>query len=249
MIKKIGIIGCTGRMGKLLQEKISDHKEFTNGIGYSNSMKNLSSLERVFSDNDYVIDFSKPELLHTILETAINFSKPLVICTTGWNKDSYQEFLIQVSQKIPLVIASNTSIGAYLQRRLVKELAKILDSDYDIDILEKHHRNKVDIPSGTAYSLIEDIKEIKLSTKGTRYEASILKEGLRPNNFIAISSQRSGNIPGDHEVSFTSNDEILSIRHVALNRAIFAQGALRIIDWLNKSMPKPGLYTMEDILA
>lgn len=248
-MKKIGVIGSTGRMGRLLQEKISDHKDFVNGIGFSNSLSGSSSLEKVFAENDYVIDFSQPELLKSILEVAIKIPKPLVICTTGWNKELYQEILVQVSQKMPLVIASNTSVGAYLQRYLVSEAARILGSEYDIDIFEKHHRHKVDLPSGTAHSLIQDVQEVKFLNQGVKYDASMLKEGLRPDNLIAINVQRSGNIPGEHDVTFTSDDEMISIRHVALNRAIFAKGALRIVEWLDKNLSKPGLYMMKDILG
>ena len=248
MSRKIGIIGSTGRMGLLLQEKIAKHPHFVNGPGFSRSQLANTSLMRVFSENDYLIDFSNPELMQSILETALVIPKPLVICTTGWNPESYQELLNQVIRKMPVVLASNTSIGAYLQKQLVQEISKILGSDYDIDILEKHHRYKVDIPSGTARSLIQEIQNVKNTHQSVVYEASMLEKGPRKDNVIGISIQRSGNIPGDHEVTFTSDDEMISIRHVAFSRNLFAQGALRIVEWLDHARPQPGLYTMQDVL-
>lgn len=249
MVKKIGIIGFTGRMGKLLADKIEKHAHFLIGPGYSQSKSHQTSLEDVFLANDYVIDFSKHHLLASILETAIKIPKPIVICTTGWYQKDYQNLITQASKKVPLVIAPNTSVGAYLQKRLVSELAKILNADYDIDIHDKHHRHKIDIPSGTAQDLIHEIQKAKKSHQGLDYEASILEKGPRPNNFIGISVERSGNIPGDHEVTFTSIDELISIKHVAFDRSIFAQGAVRILEWLEKSEPGPGIYTMADIFA
>ncbi len=248
-MKKIGIIGCTGRMGQLLQEKIAQHKYFISGPGFSKSKSDTISLAEVFSENDYVVDFSKPELMQMVLEEALNFLKPLVICTTGWQQDAYQDLLNQVAKKMPIVIASNTSIGAYIQRYITREVAKILGNNYDIDIVEKHHRNKIDIPSGTANSLIQDIQDTKKLYYGMSYQAVTLKEGPRPENIIGVNVQRTGNIPGDHEISFTSPDEMISIRHVAFNRDIFAQGAIKIAEWLEDANPPPGLYTMEDILC
>ncbi len=247
-MKKIGIIGCTGRMGQLLQEKIAQHKHFINGGGFSKSRSDEVSLSTVFSENDYVIDFSKPELIQMILEMAIKLPKPLIICTTGWRQAAYQDIFNQATIKMPIVVASNTCIGAYIQRYLAREVARILGNNYDIDVLEKHHRNKVDMPSGTAHCLIQDVQDAKQLYHGVRYTASNFKEGPRPENIIGINVQRSGNIPGDHEISFTSPDEMISIRHVAFNRGIFAQGALKIAEWLEDTNPAAGLYTMADVL-
>ncbi len=247
-MKKIGIIGCTGRMGQLLQEKIAQHKYFISGPGFSKSKSNTISLAEIFSENDYIVDFSKSELMQMVLEEALNFPKPLVICTTGWQQGSYQDLLNQAAKKMPLVIASNTSIGAYIQRYIAREVARILGNDYDIDIVEKHHRNKIDIPSGTANSLIQDIQDTKQLYHSMSYEALTLEEGPRPENIIGVNVQRTGNIPGDHEITFTSPNEMISIRHVAFNRDIFAQGAIKILEWLADTKPSVGLYTIADVL-
>ena len=248
-MKKIGIVGCSGRMGKLLQQEIAKHKNFTTGLGFSKSQSKGSSLSLVFSENDYVVDFSKPELLPLILEGLTHAPKPLVICSTGWSGKDLWKAVKQAAAKAPIVIAPNTSLGVSIQRHLVREVAKLLGSDYDIDILEKHHGNKVDAPSGTASALIQDIQGVK-QQQGLKYNVSTFeKGGARSNPSIGLSIQRAGNIPGHHEVSFTSADEMISIKHVAFDRALFAQGAVRVLEWLSQgAASQPGLYSMADVL-
>jgi 4-hydroxy-tetrahydrodipicolinate reductase len=246
MKQPIGIIGNTGRMGRLLTDQINKHPKFITGVGFDHSR--TIALEEVFQQNDYVVDFSNSELIEAVLNTAANHHKPLVICTTGWSYNEQLPLIEKIAQKAPVVIASNTSVGAYLQRYLVKQLAKILGEEYDIDISEKHHRHKIDIPSGTAMTLIEDIQAVKKQHHNLSYQAHPLEKGPRPEHFIGVAVERSGNLPGDHEVSFTSLEEKISIRHVAFDRALFARGAIKVLEWLEGTKPAPGIYTMENVL-
>jgi len=248
MKKKIGIIGSTGRMGRIVKEQISAHNNFENGLNFNDENSLEITLEEVFGSNDYIIDFSSPQIIGSILEIVFSTPRPLVIGTTGWSGQQVRDLLIKASAKAPIVIASNTSYGMAIQRYMVRQLARLLDSNYDIDITEKHHRHKIDIPSGTANTLLKDIQDTKQNYHELNYEAYVLKNGPRPPNFIGINIQRSGNINGDHEVSFISPDEMISIKHVAFNRSLFAKGALNIVNWLDQTKPQPGLYSINDIL-
>lgn len=248
MKKTIGIVGCTGRMGGVLTE-IINASEFAAGAGYGLGQEPPVELATVFQTNDFVVDFSNASLIETLLSTAITSPKPLVICTTGWPADKYQEQLQRLSAVVPVVIATNTSVGAFLQRYLVGKLAGILDGDYDIDIIEKHHRNKVDCPSGTAMTLFNDIRREKQEVFGADYSTFPLSEGPRQDNYVGMEVLRSGNLPGDHAVSFTSLEEMITVQHVAFDRKLFAKGAVRIVRWLNDTKPQPGIYSMADVLG
>jgi 4-hydroxy-tetrahydrodipicolinate reductase len=246
-MEKIGIVGNSGRMGNLLAAAIENHKHFTLGLGFSRNQQPYAPLQEVFSENDCIIDFAKGEMVEELLKTAIIKPKPLIICSTGWQYDKVAHLISQLSNKVPLVIAPNTSIGSYLQRYLAKRLAEFLDDEFDIDIIEKHHRHKVDIPSGTVNTLITDIQKTK-QRLGLQYKAGVLAEnGPRPDNFIGLAVLRSGNLFGDHEITFTSSEEMLSVRHVAFSRTLFAKGAIKIVEWLKNTKPAPGVYGMENI--
>lgn len=251
MIKYVGIIGISGRMGTLLASLIQDHDKigYSYELGTSFGRAQPPALSEVFKNNDCVVDFSSAELTKELLEIAQKFPKPLVICTTGWDRNELDARLQAVAKMAPLVIASNTSIGANVQRYLATQVAKILDQEYDIDILEKHHKGKIDSPSGTAVTLLQSIQEAKQQQYGLNYQIyNPISDGKRPNNSIGINAQRSGNVAGEHEVSFTSSEELISIKHVVFNRMLFAKGAMKIIDWLNKMSPANGIYNMADVL-
>ncbi len=243
MNNKVGIIGNSGRMGVLLAEKISISKDLKLGSGYSRNQTPFIKLEDVFASNDYIVDFSKAELVEEVLKKASEFLKPTIICTTGWDLENLKTLIEDVAKKTIIVIASNTSVGACLQRYLVREATRILSDEFEIDIHEKHHKHKVDIPSGTAKSLFEQI--IKIRHNST---LQILEQGPRPNNIVCFSAQRTGNIVGEHKVEFNSSHEMVSIEHIAFDRSIFAFGAIRILNWIKSNKPSNGLYTMENVL-
>jgi 4-hydroxy-tetrahydrodipicolinate reductase len=228
MQKNIGIIGHTGRMGKLLLEVLQNNNDFKFCQGYSRHAA-ANSLSDVFIKSDCIIDFSSKDLIHDLLKAATNYPKPLLICTTGWQQEEVAEELQAIAAKVPVMLAANTSLGAWLQRHLVKIAANILDETYDLDLLEKHHKHKKDSPSGTAKQIIADLHTIMPQTR------------------VAVHTIRAGNIAGEHEVSFTSNEERISITHEVFDRKIFAVGALRLAKWLLNSGRKPGLYTIDDL--
>ena len=248
MSKTVGIIGSTGRMGAVLAGVIAD-SEFSAGLGYGLGQEPWVELNTVFQSNDYVVDFSNASLIGVTFKQALLCPKPLVICTTGWSADDYSEQLDALSARVPVVIATNTSVGAFMQRYLVRKLAGALSADYDIDIIEKHHRNKIDCPSGTAMTMCNEIKKEKRAVFGETYGTHPLHEGPRPDGYIGMEVVRSGNLPGDHVVSFTSLEEMISVQHIAFDRKLFAKGAVRIVRWLSASNPAPGIYGMADVLG
>ena len=247
MKKTVGIVGSTGRMGGVLADVINS-SEFVVGIGFGLGQEPQVELATVFLENDFVVDFSNAGLVERLLKEALINPKPLVICTTGWSAEDYKEQLAELSVIVPVVIATNTSIGAFLQRYLVRKLAGVLSADYDIDIIEKHHRNKVDCPSGTAMTLFKDIRQEKQVVFAAEYTTHPLHEGPRPDNYVGMEVVRSGNLPGDHAVSFISLEEMISVQHVAFDRKLFAKGAVRIVRWLSETAPQPGIYSMADVL-
>lgn len=239
-MKKVGIIGITGKLGSMIADSLMKSGEYMLGPSFAKSWQDNICLGDVFIHNDFIIDASNAEFTKTILLSAIAHPKPLIICTTGFAEP---ELIQKLSAKSPIVVASNNSFGAFLQRTLTKQLAELLGAEFDIDIIEKHHRNKIDIPSGTATKIIETIQQVK------SYQAQTLEHGPRPDNIIGLAATRSGYVFGEHEVIFSSEDEIISIKHTALNRNIFAKGALKILDWLKHINPKAGSYTIDDVFA
>ena len=229
MTISVGVIGNTGKTGNALVSLIKEENSFN--LGKCFNKKSLHSLGEVFNENDYIVDFSNSALTESVLRAAISCPKPLVLCVTGFTENKLIANLIEnLATKSCVVIAPNTSIGACLQRFLAEKIATLLDSEYDIDILEKHHCHKLDKPSGTAIDLVDSLKK-KIKEKS-----------------IQVNSIRSGNLPGEHEVSFVSNFESISIKHTVFERILFAKGALKILHWL-KSNHSYGIYKMTDVLG
>ena len=249
MLKKVGIIGGSGRLGNEIANLITSSSKYQLGLSYSRSNTEDTSINDVFLENDYVIDASSSNIISNVLLAALNNPKPLLILTTGWQESSFQEELNSLSKLSCIIIASNTSYGAYMQGAIAYDIAKNLGLEYDIDIIEQHHRNKLDQPSGTALNLFNIIANSKKENHNLNYTLYEHKANSQPRDplTISIESRRSGNIPGEHEVYFTSSDEIISIKHVALNRSLFAKGAIKILDWLRLNKPKPGIYHLSDV--
>jgi 4-hydroxy-tetrahydrodipicolinate reductase len=246
-MKSIGIIGNTGRMGIELTREIEQNENFSVGTGFNSMSSELISIVEVFKSNDYIIDFSNANLLEKILKAAAICPKPIIICTTDWSQEELQHYIDDISSKVPVVISPNTSLGVYVLRHLVKILAEMLGTNYDIDVTERHHRHKKDIPSGTAKSLLNDILKKKKLVHNLSYRNFHLKEGPRPQNYIDMMAYRSGNVFGEHEVSFTSKEDMISVKHIAYSRKLFASGALNIVSWLDDKNIDSGIYSMDDI--
>jgi 4-hydroxy-tetrahydrodipicolinate reductase len=241
---KIGILGSTGRVGKLLIDEM-EGKDWPD-LSYIGGLHSASTQEEttaLFEKADMLIDFSAPTATEQNIITATHHRKPMIIGTTGLSHEQENEITF-ASKEIPLIYAANTSIGVTLLQGLVEQAAKALDVSYDIEILETHHKHKVDAPSGTALALG------KAAAKGRGIDApsgDTNRSGARVDGTIGYAVRRGGDVPGEHSVTFYGAGERIELSHIASDRHLFAKGALRAAQWLHG---KPaGLYTMKDVLG
>lgn len=193
-----------------------------------------------------IIEFSVHTATLPIVEMAVAHNKPVVIGTTG-HTDEEKKAITALTEKIPVVWAGNYSVGVNLLFYLTKKAAQILGSDYHPEIIEMHHRHKVDAPSGTAERLLEVVREARsLSPEQVQHGRQGIT-GARPDDQIGMHALRGGDVVGDHTVMFAGDGERFELTHKASDRKIFAQGAIRAAHWVVNQ--KPGLYLMEDVLG
>lgn len=237
------ISGISGRMGKELQAAIQTPYFYKNyrllgGFGKETSK---SEVNQLMLSGNLLIDFSSSENFPNILSLIGEYKIPALICTTGIETDSLNK--LQNSDHIaPILYSQNTAIQVNLFAKLAAQISKHLP-DYDVDILDYHHKGKKDSPSGTALmtaSAIEDARECKHKYINQK------NHYLRGDHEIGFSSVRAGNIFGKHEVLIVSDDDMISLSHQSFNRSIYAKGALSIGKWLIKQAP--GFYTMDNYM-
>jgi len=252
---KVGILGSTGRMGEHLISNVLD----TDGLELSvlhvfDELKTavpdsilITNDMKVFLDNcDVVIDFSAPVATQNLLEEALENPTPLVIATTGFTEHQ-QNLLTEASEKMPVLYSSNMSAGIALLKQLVEQVAGTL-KDFDIEIVEQHHRHKVDSPSGTALTLAEfaangrglDLDAVRISGRDGQI-------GARTKDEIAVMALRGGDIVGRHTVGFYNDGEFIELNHTATSRETFSKGAIRAAAWVVNQ--KSGLYSINDCLG
>lgn len=237
---KVLLNGAKGRMGQAIREAAPAYQaNIVHAIDAGDPVPPLK-------DVDVVIDFSVHSATPGIVKLAAEAGKPVVIGTTGHTESERASILEHVRQ-IPIVWAGNYSIGVNLLFYLTAKAARILGQGYDPEIVEMHHRHKVDAPSGTAERLLEVVREArKLSVEQVKHGRHGLV-GARPADEIGMHALRGGDVVGDHTVIFAGDGERFELTHKASNRKIFAQGALHAARWvLGQSA---GLYRMEDVLG
>lgn len=263
---KIAIIGAGGRMGRSLIEACaqtegcqlsaaieqkgssligSDAGEFT-GLG-TTGIKLVDNLSAVADHFDTLIDFTRPEATIDNLEFCVANNKKIVIGTTGFT-DAQKKQIHDSAKKISIVFAPNMSVGVNLCFKLLETAARIMGGNADIEIIEAHHRHKVDAPSGTALKM----GEIVADALGRNLDECAVygrqgQTGEREKNTIGFETIRAGDIVGDHTVMFANNGERVEITHKASSRMTFANGAVRAAIWLNDQ--PPGLYDMQHVLG
>ena len=239
---RIGIIGSEGAMGHALAQVIaaSTH-EFSGGIDKGGDVARLADA------SDVLVDFSAPGALQHNLHAAIGAGIPILVGTTGLEA-SHHQAIDNAARAVAVLQTGNTSLGVTLLAHLVREAASRLGPDWDIEIVEMHHRRKVDAPSGTALLLGEaaaDGRGIDLATN--RDSGRDGQTGARKEGAIGFAALRGGTVAGEHSVILAGDEERITLSHSAENRMIFARGAVRAAEWLIGR--SPGRYRMAEVLG
>ena len=239
---KIAINGSNGRMGQALIEAVKLNPNVSQG----SILNRGDDIKRVLKDFDVLIDFTRPEATLDALSVCQSAGKAMVIGTTGFSDDALKA-IDQASSDIPIVFAPNMSVGVNLTLKLLETTAKVIGTDSNIEIVEAHHRHKVDAPSGTALKMGEvianalgrDLSECAVyGREGT--------EEPRDRQTIGFSSIRGGDVVGEHTVTFFMEGERVEITHKASSRMTYANGAVKASQWLTNQAN--GLYSMQDVL-
>ena len=265
-MRRIAVMGAAGRMGKTLIDAVQQRSPVCGltaavvrpgsslvgaDAGELVSLGRIgvplsASLEDVADEFDVLIDFTLPEVMLGNLAFCRQAGKAMVIGTTGLNA-AQKQLLVDAAKDIPIVFASNFSVGVNLSFKLLDIAARVMGDDADIEIIEAHHRHKVDAPSGTAMRMGEVIADAlgrdlhKVAVYGREGHT-----GAREHETIGFATVRGGDVVGDHTVLFAAEGERLEITHKASSRMTFAKGAVRAAQWLDGR--EPGLYDMQDVL-
>ncbi|MBK8174497.1 MAG: 4-hydroxy-tetrahydrodipicolinate reductase [Rhodospirillales bacterium] len=263
---RIGISGCAGRMGRMLVQTVlaNDEAVLAGGSerpGHPDLGADLGTLAGVpplgvrlgddaaalFAAADAVIDFSSPAAVFESSHLAAAHATALVVGTTGLGREHHAA-LAAAAERVPVVVAANMSLGVNLLLGLTRKVAAVLGDDYDIEIVEMHHRHKVDAPSGTALALGDAAatgRGIALADAAVRVRDG--HTGTRAPGAIGFATLRGGDVVGEHSVIFATEGERIELTHKATSRAIFAKGAVHAALWCDGRAP--GLYAMRDVLG
>lgn len=245
------LCGANGKMGHAVRNVVKEQSAYVQiAAGYdvldttSADFPVYDSLDKVTEKIDCIIDFSHVSMTDSILDYAKEKGIPAVICTTGLSKDQLSK-LEFYSKDTPIFFSANMSLGVNLLIDLVCKASKILENSFDIEIVEKHHNQKLDAPSGTALAIADAISDtVAYDAKYVFDRHSVRKK--RDKEEIGIHAVRGGNIVGEHTVLFAGTDEVIEIKHSATSKNVFAVGAVRAAMFM--SGKKPGLYTMSDLV-
>ena len=239
---KIAITGSNGRMGRALIRAVKINPDVSQGP----MLNRGDDINLVLKDFDVLIDFTRPEATLNALSICQNAGKAMVIGTTGFS-DEALKIIDQASSDIPIVFAPNMSVGVNLTLKLLETTAKVIGADSNIEIVEAHHRHKVDAPSGTALKMGEVIAN---ALGRNLSECAVYgREGTeqpRDKQTIGFSSIRGGDVVGEHSVTFFMEGERVEITHKASSRMTYANGAIKACQWLTNKAN--GLYSMQDVL-
>lgn len=243
------ISGANGKMGKVIRNVVStkDDCEVVAGIDInteSDSFPVYDSPEKIAEEADVIIDFSNPALLDSLLDFAVSRKIPLVIGTTGYD-EAQKEKIRKASEKTAVFFTYNMSLGVNLLASLAKKAVEVLGSDFDIEIVEKHHNQKIDAPSGTALMLADAMCEEIDRPMKYEYDRHSKRE-KRTHDEIGIHAVRGGTIVGEHEIIFAGRDEIITLSHSARSKEIFAVGAVNAAMFMNGK--EAGLYDMSQMI-
>lgn len=243
--------GCNGRMGQMITGIVAADSdiEIVAGIDMSDHITNtypvFKSIEECDVAADAIIDFASAKAVDGLLDYAVKKQIPVVLCTTGLSEEQLAK-MNEASGKVAILKSANMSLGINTLLKLLKEATAVFaKAGFDIEIVEKHHNQKLDAPSGTALALADSINEELNNEYEYVYDRSNRRE-KRPEKEIGISAVRGGSIVGDHDVIFAGVDEVITFSHTAYSRAVFAKGAVSAAKFL--AGKKPGMYNMADVI-
>ncbi|CAA6802321.1 MAG: 4-hydroxy-tetrahydrodipicolinate reductase (EC [uncultured Campylobacterales bacterium] len=254
-MKKVGVYGASGKMGKLIVENLLSSMDLKISVLFSNSKLDLnldgvietSDINTLIENSDIIIDFTIASACEVLLDNLISNPKALVCGTTGLNQ--HQTNLInELSQKAPVLYATNTSLGVAVLNKLVSLASQKL-KEFDCEIVEQHHRYKKDAPSGTAMTLAHTAADARdLNLDKVRISGRDGEIGARSKDEIAVMSLRGGDIVGRHTVGFYNDGEFIELNHTATSRQTFAKGAVKSAEWLIRQKENK-LYSINDMLG
>lgn len=245
---KILLNGCNGKMGKVISEMAKESTIISIAAGVDKNSSNLdypcyNSIQECENHIDVILDFSRPDALDSLCQYSKEKNIPIVFCTTGYTAEQLSK-IHSLSEEIPVFHSANMSIGVNVVNNILKSISNMLYKDFDIEVIEKHHNQKVDAPSGTALLLANTIRDsIKEETVLVNGRQGISK---RQPNEIGIHAIRGGNIIGDHEIIFAGKGECIEIKHTAISREVFAVGALKACEYIYDK--QKGLYSMDNVV-
>ena len=244
--------GCNGRMGHVICDLVKEDNDIevvagVDAFGESSySFPVFKSLSECNVDADVIVDFSNASAVEGLLDFCVAKNIPVVLCSTGLSPEQLEK-VKEASAKVAILKSANMSVGVNALLKVLKEVSPMFAAaGFDIEIVEKHHNQKLDAPSGTAIALADSINESLDNEYDYVYDRSTRRE-KRPVKEIGISAVRGGTIVGDHDVIFAGLDEVVTLSHRAYSRAIFGKGAITAAKFL--AGKGPGMYDMSDALA
>ena len=245
------LLGCNGRMGQMITNLVSEEEDvrIVAGVDIVDSRKNDYPVFRDIADcevpADAIIDFSSANEFEKRMDYAVEKQIPIIICSTGLSEEQLS-YMNEASKRVAVLKSANMSLGINLLMKLLKEAAeKLCKEGFDVEIVEQHHNKKLDAPSGTALALADSVNEAMDNQFEYVYDRSQVRQ-QRGKKELGISAVRVGTIVGDHEVIFAGTDEVITFKHTAYSRAVFAKGSIAAAKYLKGKAA--GMYDMADVL-
>jgi 4-hydroxy-tetrahydrodipicolinate reductase len=243
--------GCNGHMGQVISGLVEQDPaaQIVAGIDVADNGRNnypvFTNMKECQVEADAIIDFSTAKAVDALLAYSVERQIPVILCTTGLSEEQLQK-VEEASKKVAVLRSANMSLGINTLMKLIQDAAKVLaTAGFDMEIVERHHRLKVDAPSGTALALADSLNEAMDNSYTYVYDRSSRRE-QRPDKEIGISAVRGGTIVGEHEVIFAGPDEVIEFKHTAHSKAVFGKGAIEAAKFL---AGKPaGKYDMSDVI-
>ena len=244
--------GCNGHMGQVISGLVAQdpNAEIVAGIDIADQGKNTypvyTNMKECQVEADAIIDFSSAKAVDALLDYSVERQIPVVVCTTGLSDEQLAK-VQETARKVAVLRSANMSLGVNTLLKLIQDAARVLaPAGFDMEIVEKHHKHKLDAPSGTALALADSINEAMDNQYHYTYDRSQRRE-MRDDKEIGISAVRGGTIVGEHEVIFAGPDEVIEFKHTAYSKAVFGKGAIEAAKFL---AGKPaGRYDMSDVIS